>query len=329
MDVSDSGTKMGTSDYLFFIVVLAVFSVAHYLVASALEQSMKLHCLVLGLWLLCAVVLNAEVWTRHGDDAGTMWLAGYVLEWMLSMDNLFVFHLIILNFRTPPEERDKALFLGILGAVALRMAFFVVSYSFLNCFEAARYIFGLVLIYSGVKGAFFEEGDEEEFENSYTMYVLKSIFGSRLVPHYSERRVFLWGDDGKLRVTMLFPLICVMEVTDLVFAFDSVASKIGLIDDEAIALTSTVAAMFGLRSLFFIIEYLVECFELLKYGVGFILVFIGSEMLLHRVLDLSSTTALCVIMGVFFFSIGASLALPRGKEADQAGVEGDAVARGA
>lgn len=293
-------------EIVMFFVLCAVFCVFHYILVTHMPPSLTTHMYTLVLWLLCAILYNGLIWARHGADNGSLWATGYVLEWMLSMDNLFVFHLIFKHFKTPPEELDKALFLGIAGAILLRIVFFFVSYSLLDYLTIARYLFGGLLIYSGIQGAVADEEEEEDLSESRTLQSLVGMLGGRLALKYSESRLFIW-DTGKLQVTMLLPVVFMLEFTDLLFAVDSVAAKIGLIEDKYIAYTSTVLAMFGLRAMFFVVQFLVECFDLLKYGIAFILVFIGVELVLHDFIDLSPTVALGIIMATMVVSILASI----------------------
>mmetsp|Transcript_31245 Transcript_31245/g.89590 ORF Transcript_31245/g.89590 Transcript_31245/m.89590 type:complete len:523 (-) Transcript_31245:107-1675(-) len=263
---------------------------------------------VLLFWVLVAAAFNGIVLYRRGWDSGVQWCSGYMLEWLLSFDNLFVFHLVFATYKTPRGLLHKALFLGILGAVVFRMFFFMALSSLLHLVHWIRFVFGIILIYSGVQAARGDD-DEESIADSWPVKLLKTCLGSRLSEDYdAEGRLFCRSADGRLRATLLVPVIVCLEVTDILFAVDSVSAKLAQIPDYYIAYSSSVLAIFGLRAMFFIVRDLVDYFELLKYGLCFILVFIGIELIFSDYLRLPAQVVCVIILSVFLVCIAGSTA---------------------
>jgi len=279
------------------------------------------HAAMVCFWVFIGLAYNAMIFELHGKYAGIEWFSGYALEWLLSMDNLFVFHLIFKVYGTPKEVIHKALFCGIFGAVLSRMCFFAVITSLLKFVHWIRFVFGILLIYSGVQAA--HEDDEPEVADTAPMRFLKACLGPRLVDQYDTegKGVFMFCGN-KLYFTLLLPVIFCLEVTDLLFALDSVTAKSAQIPDYWISVSSSVLAMFGLRAMFFIIQDLVDCFDMLKYGLCFILVFIGLELMISDYVKLSPQVVLIVILSVFLVCAAGSTA-KRLKEVEREQGEAD------
>jgi len=243
-----------------------------------------------------------------GERKALEWCAGYVLEWMLSMDNLFVFHLIFQTYQTPSHQVHKAVFVGVIGAIVMRMLFFMVVSTLLHVFHWIRIPFGFLLIWSGIEAA---KGADDDVDVKDTALVrgLKWCLGSYLSEGYDESgcRLFVW-DSGQCQVTLLFIVVACLEFTDIVFALDSVSAKVAQIPDQYIAFSSSVIAMFGLRAMFFVMQDLVEMFDLLQYGLCIILVFIGAELLLSQYVHLAASVVCILILSVFVCCIAGSLA---------------------
>jgi tellurite resistance protein TerC len=264
------------------------------------------------LWVVIALIFNGIVWSRKGRTAAFEWATGYLLEWMLSMDNLFVFHLVFQTYKTPEKQIHKAVFVGIIGAVVMRMLFFMVVSTLLRLFGWFRWPFGALLIYSGIEAARSEDDEDEDISDRRLIRSLKWCLGSRLHEDYDPdgEACFIWDkESGKLKVTILVMVITCLEFADILFALDSVSAKIAQIPDQYIAFSSSVIAMYGLRAMFFIIQDLVHMFELLKYGLCLILIFIGVELMFAKYLHLASSTVCILIVGIFVVCIIASRAM--------------------
>jgi len=291
------------------VAVLILFDI--YVIRPWFEKTSKVGLArtlpVVFCWIFTAGLFNMYIGYRHGADWAVCWLNGYILEWMLSMDNIFVFHLVFKLYKTPPSLHAKALFWGVLGAILFRMLFFIALNSLLEVMHWCRYAFGLFLVFSGIQ-AVKADDDDDDLAGSLPVRFLNWLFNDRLLPypHYDmEGR--LWVRTSKeasqavMRFSMLLPVIVCLELTDILFAVDSVSAKVGQIPDQFVAYSSSVFAMFGLRSLFFIMEDLVNRLRFLKYGLCFILVFIGFELIAADFVMLPATAVCVVLVFVFVF----------------------------
>lgn len=313
------------TEWTTLVVCVGVLCIFDLVVIQRSPNTFKWHLAAIVFWIAVAFVYDAFVWTCRGQDSGTEWLTGYVLEWILSMDNLFVFHLVFQAYHTPVNHIHKAVFVGIIGAVSMRLVFFMVLSSLLHLFHWIRFLFGAFLIWSGIEAARAEDEEDEDLTETRLVRGLKWMLGPRLIEDYDMkgRSMFLY-EGGKLKVTMLFVVIVCLELTDLIFAVDSVSAKVSQIPDEYIAFSSSVLAMFGLRAMFFIIHDLVQMFDMLKYGLCLILMFIGIELMLSSWMHLSPATVCFLIIAVFMISIFASFVKNRvfdEKEIDSEGVK--------
>jgi len=273
---------------------------------------------VLVFWVAAGLVFNGYIGLRHGTHDAVRWFNGYLLEWLLSMDNIFVFHLVFKLYKTPEHLLSKALFWGVFGAILFRMVFFVALNSLLHFVHWFYYVFGAFLVYSGFQAAH-DGDDEDDFADSWVVRSLRWLLDGFLMPapHYDmEGRLVIWAKDKDtqartVQISMLVPVIICLELTDILFAVDSVSAKVGQIPDQFVAYSSSVFAMFGLRALFFIIEELVHRLRFLKYGLCFILIFIGAELMLANVVQLPATVVCVVLVSVFTFCVGLSVLLEK------------------
>jgi tellurite resistance protein TerC len=246
-----------------------------------------------GVWVALALVFAGLLfgplgWELFGDarhQKALEFLAGYLIELSLSVDNLFVFLLIFSYFKVPPKYQHRVLYWGVLGALIMRVAMILVGTELIDRFHWIIYIFGAFLVYTGLQML---RGGESELEPEDNVVVR---FVSRYVPitrHY-ERRKFFTVVDGKRVGTLLLLVLIVVEVTDLVFAVDSIPAIFGVTTDRFIVYTSNVFAILGLRTFYFLLAGVVEKFHYLKVGLGIVLSFIGVKMLLPLLTKLSGT----------------------------------------
>lgn len=312
----DEGWKFFQSapwpDWVILCVACIVLMFFDWFVLRRIPESFKAHIGIVLIWVAAAAIYDVIIYGRMGSGKATEWCTGYLLEWMLSMDNLFVFHLVFTAYQTPEKQIHKAVFIGIIGAVVMRMIFFMVVSTLLSLFGWFRWPFGALLVWSGIEAARGDDDDDDEdaVKDSRLIRALKYCLGDRLMEDYDPdgERCFIKGPDGRIQATVLVVVICCLEFTDILFALDSVSAKVAQIPDQYIAFSSSVIAMFGLRALFFIIKDLVEMFDLLKYGLCLILIFIGVELMFARWIHLSSATVCILIVGVFVICIIASRA---------------------
>lgn len=269
------------------------------------------HGCLLSCWVIFAGVFAAYVLSRYGSGFCWQWCSGYALEWLLSMDNLFIFHVIFRSYRTPPRLLHKALFFGIVGALLARMIFFVLLHNLMHLHFIFRWLFGALLIFSGVQAALDEEEEPDDPRQGLPVRLFSWLVGDRLYDGFDDEGRFFVVKDGRRMATLLVPVVFCLEVTDIIFAVDSVSAKTAQIPDQFMNYSSSVFAMFGLRAMFFIMDDLMKCFDLMKYGLCVILVYVGAELLFARYFHLPASAVCVLIVSVFFVCATASVMRPR------------------
>ena len=260
-----------------------------------------------GVWIALALVFNAGVYVTRGPLAATEFLTAYLIEESLSVDNLFVFLMLFAHFHVPLAYRHKVLFWGILGALVMRLAFIVAGVSLLAAFHWLLYVFGVVLVFSGVKMAG-QRGRQIDPEHSVVLRLFRRFFP---VARDDQGGRFFVRERGRWLATPLFVVLLLVETTDLVFAVDSIPAVLGISRDPFIVYTSNVFAILGLRSLFFALARLLDLFHFLHYGLALILVFVGVKMLISSWVHVPTPVALLVVGGTLAASTAASLVWPR------------------
>lgn len=258
-------------------------------------------------WIGLAAGFNALVWWQRGAEAGLEFLAGYLVEKSLSVDNLFVFVLLFGAFRVPPAYQHKLLFWGVLGALVMRAGFIFAGIELLKQFHWVIYLFGGILLASGVKMAFTHQ-HEVDYEKNIALRLFKRIIPT--TTQYDGDRFFT-KIDGRWLATPLFVALLLVETTDLIFAVDSIPAILAISRDPFIVFTSNVFAILGLRSLYFALAGMVNAFPYLHYGLAAILGFVGIKMLLTDTYKIPIVVSLGVIAALLVVSIVASLLVRR------------------
>jgi tellurite resistance protein TerC len=258
-------------------------------------------------WIGLALAFAALVAYQRGADTALQFLTGYIIEESLSVDNLFVFLLIFSYFAVPPRLQHGVLFWGVLGAMVLRAIFIVVGVALLEHFEAVIYLFGAILIFSGVKMALEKESKIDPNQNP----VLKLFRKLMPVTTEFEGSKFLVRRDGRTFATPLLLVLLVVETTDLIFAVDSIPAVLAITRDRFIVYTSNVFAILGLRAMFFALKGAMDLFHHLHYGLSVILVFVGAKMLLGHFFEIPIGIALGVVASILTLSVVASLIWPK------------------
>lgn len=265
-------------------------------------------------WIGLALAFNAGVLFMFGPDKGLEFLTGYIIEKALSVDNLFVFIVIFAYFKVSPALQHRVLFWGILGALVLRAAFIFAGGALLETLHWAIYVFGGILILTG--GRLLFRGDAEQHpERNPAVRLL-----SRLMPVASDHQgpEFVVRRAGKLAATPLLLALVTVEMSDIVFAVDSIPAIFAVTRDPFIVFTSNIFAILGLRSLFFLLAGVMDKFRYLKIGLAGILLFVGAKMLVSGVLKIPIGLSLAVVGALLAVSICASLLVkpqPRRKKA--------------
>lgn len=273
-----------------------------------------------GTWVGLSLLLNlgiyvgwigayAEVAVRQ--QAALDFLTSYVIEYSLSVDNVFVFAVMFSYFAVPPVFQHKVLFWGILGALVMRAAMIFAGIALLHAFHWVIYLFGAILIFGGVKLWRNEEVEIEPQKNPVVRLVRRFMPVAR--GDHGQR--FFIRENGALAATPLFVVLVLVEWTDLVFAVDSIPAVLAVTSDPFIVFTSNVMAILGLRSLYFALARIMQRFHLLHYGLAAILVFIGAKMLAADFYKVPTVVALGVIASILAVSVIVSLLRPPPREA--------------
>jgi len=291
---------------LFLVIDLGFFNKKAHVIStkSAFWQSV--------FWVFISVVFGYLVYLYDGGaEASLEYFSAYLTEYALSVDNIFVILLILRYFRVEEEYYHNILFWGIIGALVFRAIFIFVGAYLIGKFYWILYIFGVFLVYSGIK-IFFEDEENDidpgknpilRFSRKY-LNISKSHFGGR----------FIIRRNGKLLFTRLFLVIILIETTDLIFAVDSIPAAFAITQSEFIIYTSNIFAVLGLRAKFFLLAGIIDKFHLLQKGLSFILIFIGAKMLLeifdiHVPIIMSFSVIIITLIG----SVVMSLFIPRGE----------------
>lgn len=230
-------------------------------------------------WLGLALLFNCLIWYAGGSRAAIYFLTGYLVEWSLSMDNVFVFAVIFGYFRVPLKYQYRVLFWGILGAVIMRLTFVLVGAALIHNFEWILLVFGVLLIMTGIKLAF--KNEEVHPEKNILMRLGRRLFRVSKESHGDR---FFVREHGKLCVTPLFLVLLVVESTDVLFAIDSVPAIFGITQDPFIVFSSNIFAILGLRALYFLLAGIMNMFRYLSYGLAAVLTFVGIKMVTEYIL---------------------------------------------
>jgi tellurite resistance protein TerC len=267
-----------------------------------------------GIWIAVSLLfcIGIYLWYPVNPEEKSMeFLAGYLIEKSLSMDNLFVFLMLFSLFNVQRKYQHEVLFWGIFGALILRSIFIFAGTAIIQQFEWVLILFGIFLIYTGLK--MFRHNDEEE-----SVDVSKNIF-VKLFKKFSPVTDKMYDDkffiieNGKRFATPLFICLIVVETTDVAFAVDSIPAVFSVSRDPFIVLTSNIFAILGLRAMYFALAAVAKYFTYLKYGLGIILSFVGIKMLLDTIWDIevSTSLSLCIIFGLLLLSIVASMVIKK------------------
>ncbi|RLQ88020.1 TerC/Alx family metal homeostasis membrane protein [Notoacmeibacter ruber] len=249
-------------------------------------------------YVALAFLFAAALFTLDGPDAGSEFLTAYLIEVSLSLDNIFVIALIFKAFSVPEEAQHRVLFYGIAGAILIRLSLILPGAELVDRYYWIGYVLGLILLVSGAKMMFGDSSEEFDPQQSRTVRLLMKT--GRAVDRYHGER-FLIRRDGRYWMTPLFIVLVTVEVTDLIFAVDSIPAVLAVSDRAFIVFSSNVFAILGLRVLFFILAGVMRHFRFLEPALALILVLIGARMLLHEVVHVPS---MAVLLGTLFILAG-------------------------
>jgi tellurite resistance protein TerC len=299
-----------------FVAFVSVLLLADVLLLhkTAHEIKFKEAAIESAVWIAVGISFTFVIIAWQGGTAGGEYLAGYLIEKSLSIDNVFVWAVILTFFRVPPMYRFRVLFWGVFGALVLRAIFIFAGVALIERFEWVLYIFGAFLLYTAVKIARHDEAEVHPEDN----LALKVV--SKIVPstnEYDGQKLFT-RKNGKRLATPLFTVLVMVEATDVVFAVDSIPAILAVSREQFIVFSSNAFAILGLRSLYFVLADMAGRFRYLNVGLGFILGFVGVKMLLLEVYHFPTFASLGVIAVILAIAIWASI---RADKRDPEGIE--------
>ena len=257
-----------------------------------------------GVWITLAMIFAGLVFLYQGHDSGLKFVTGYLIELSLSVDNLFVFLLIFSYFKVPAKYQHRVLFWGVMGALVMRLTMIFIGAALINRFHWIIYIFGAFLVYTGIKMFKTEETEIQPEHNPVVRLVTRFL----PITRYYEESHFFTRVGRRRTGTLLLLVLIVVEVTDLVFAVDSIPAIFAITTNTFIVYTSNVFAILGLRSMYFLLAGVVEKFHYLRTGLAIVLTFIGVKMLLTAIhIDIPIWISLIFVAVVLASSVVASL----------------------
>ena len=261
-------------------------------------------------WISLALIFNYGIYVFLGKEKAIEFLTGYIVEKSLSVDNLFVFIMLFTYFKVDVKHQHKVLFWGILGALVMRAIFIFAGVALINKFHWIIYIFGALLIFTGIKMLFHKEENIDPDRNPLVK-LFKKIFPVTEKEHGDKFFVRL---NGKTVATPLFIVLLMVEFTDLIFAVDSIPAILAITNDTFIIFSSNVFAILGLRALYFALTGITKYFYYLKYGLSAILVFVGIKMTIVDFYKVPIVSSLLVISGILIISVVVSVLRPKNND---------------
>ncbi len=294
--------------YLVFGIVLILALVFDLGLLSKKDQKITIRQALYQtlFWVALALAFFVFMWLENGRQMALEYVSAYLMEWSLSIDNIFVFILIFSSFRVKEVYYGRVLLIGILMAIIFRIIFITVGVALVNEFKEVLYVFGAFLVYTGYK--MFTTNDDEEFDpHESKIYRFMKRF-LPLVPHDGNGK-YVVRENGKKGYTTLFVVVMMLAAIDLVFALDSIPAVMGISKDNLVIYTSNIFAVLGLRSLFFLLRGAVSKFDYLQQGIAIVLVFIGLKMLGEHWINqwVSKTTQVMISLGVILLCITGSI----------------------
>ncbi len=291
----------------FLIVVLALLAVDLGIFQRRVHEVRVKEALAWSVvWVVLSLAFGSFIHYHFGAQKGLEFYAGYLIEYALSVDNVFVFILIFSYFKVPPRLHHRVLFWGIIGALGMRAVFILAGAALLNAFHWMNYVFGAFLVYTGIKILRQGETEVEPEHNPVVRWFRRVI---PLVSGY-ESNTFFVRRAGKTLATPLALVLVTVETTDLVFATDSIPAIFGVTRDPFIVYTSNVCAILGLRSMYFLLAAVIDRFVYLGEGLGIVLGFVGVKMLIGDLYKIPISISLMIVAVILFGSVILSLIRP-------------------
>lgn len=302
------------------IVMLAIDLVAHR----------KAHIIGLreaagwsAFWVISGVTFGVIIWSLFGAELGQQYFAGFVIEKSLAVDNVFVWAIIFASFGVPAKYQHRVLFLGVLGALVFRGVFIALGAALLSSFDWVFYVFAALLLFTGIQ-MLRHRNDHGDPANSRVLKLFR-----RLVPmtdaYHGQKLVTRVG--GALVATPLLAVLVLIEITDIVFAVDSIPAIFAVTSEPFLVFTANAFAILGLRAMYFLLADLVHRFVYLKIGLAAILIWVGAKMALHDIWKVPTAVSLGIIVAILVVTVVASLIATRGQGRRPVDAAGSAVFR--
>ncbi len=267
-------------------------------------------------WVTLALAFFVFVWIERGQQTALEYISGYLMEWSLSIDNIFVFILIFSSFKVKEKYYGRVLLIGILMAIIMRVIFITAGVALVSKFHWILYIFGAFLVYTGYKMFFASDDHEFDPHDTKAYRFIKRFLP--MIPGDHGGKYWIKDEKGKRRYTILFVVILMLAFIDLVFALDSIPAVMGLVDNspahradaQLVIYTSNIFAVLGLRSLFFLLRTAVSKFDYLQQGIAIVLVVIGLKMLGEHWINqwVDKTTQVFISLGIIIVCLSGSIA---------------------
>jgi tellurite resistance protein TerC len=308
--------------WIFFVCCVLVALFVDFVVLKkqgAHEVSVKEAVNWSIVWVALSLAFNALFWWAVKDTTGSTeiantraleFLTGYLIEKSLAVDNIFVFLMIFTYFAVPPAYQKRVLMIGIIGAIVLRTGMILVGGWLIAQFHWVLYVFGAFLLLTGIK-MWWAAGKEPDLESNPALKLLR-----RLMPvskHFDGEKFFTM-ENGKKLATPLFLVICLVGLTDVIFAVDSIPAIFAITSDPFIVLTSNIFAILGLRAMYFLLAAMASKFHLLSYGLAVVLAFIGTKMILIDIIKIPVWLSLGAVVAILAVTMVASLrTAPKGE----------------
>jgi tellurite resistance protein TerC len=298
----------------FNVAVLAILALdLGVLHRKSSKVSLKEAAIWSGVWVALSLCFALAIYRNMGKESGLEFLTGYLIEYALSVDNIFVFVLIFSYFKVPEKYQHRVLFWGIIGALVLRGVMIVAGSALVTRFAWTLYIFGAFLVFTGIRMALQKDDAAYNAERDPVLRLARKLIP--VTPDYRGDKFFVKEPDktGRMRfaATPLFIVLIIVDTTDIIFATDSIPAIFAVTRDPFIVYTSNICAVLGLRALYFLLASVVDKFVYLKLGLSLVLVFIGAKMLLEPFLHIPIIAALGVVGLVLGSAIFASVKWPR------------------
>jgi len=311
------GSPLLWTGFIAFVLIMLALDLFVFGGRKAHKVSAKEAAIWSLVWFTLAIAFNAGLWwhlkgtlgAEIANEKSLEFLTGYLIEKSLSIDNVFVFLLIFSAFQVPPEYQRRVLIYGVLGAIAMRIVMILLGSWVVQEFKWILYLFGLFLLVTGIK-MMIPSDEKPDMENSWVLKLARKYLP--VTPENHGER-FSVSKNGVRYVTPLFLVLILIEISDLIFAVDSIPAIFAITTDPFIVATSNIFAIMGLRALYFLLADVAERFHLLKYGLAIVLTFIGVKMLIMPWFHMPVGISLAVVISVIACSILASLWVTRRK----------------